>query len=69
MRKEDVLKKLKQGNEHFVHDKLEGKKHDSLRRGELTKRSDILAIAVVSGKLLIVPEYYHLDTGSVDFLN
>ncbi len=36
---------------------------------ELAKRSNIIADAVNSGKLKIVPAYYHLDSGKVDFLS
>jgi len=35
---------------------------------ELVKRFDIIAEAVNSGKLQIVPAYYNLDSGKVDFL-
>jgi carbonic anhydrase len=35
---------------------------------ELTNRSAIIGAAVDSGKVTIVPAYYHLDTGAVEFL-
>lgn len=35
---------------------------------ELTNRSAIIGEAVSSGKVQIVPAYYHLDTGEVEFL-
>ena len=43
-------------------------KNAELTVKELTKRSGILSDAVNSGKLQIVPAYYHLDSGKVDFL-
>jgi carbonic anhydrase len=36
---------------------------------ELANRSSIIGDAVKAGKLKIVPAYYHLDTGKVNFLN
>jgi len=45
------------------------RKNAKLTVRELTKRSDIIADAVNSGKLKIVPAYYHLDSGSVEFFD
>jgi len=36
---------------------------------ELTNRSTIIGDAVRSGKVKIVPAYYHLDSGKVEFLD
>lgn len=36
---------------------------------ELTNRSSIISDAVNSGKVQIVPAYYHLDSGKVEFLS
>lgn len=35
---------------------------------DLVEKSDIIAEAVNSGKVDIVPAYYHLDSGKIDFL-
>ncbi len=45
------------------------RKNTNLTVNELTIRSDIIANAVNSGKLEIIPAYYHLDSGKVEFLN
>ena len=39
-----------------------------LNAEELVSRSAIISEAVASGKVLIVPAYYHLTTGEVEFL-
>lgn len=44
------------------------RKNAKLTVKELTKRSEIIASAVESGKLKIVPAYYNLETGLVEFL-
>lgn len=44
------------------------RKNAKLTVKELAKRSDIIASAVESGKLKIVPAYYNLETGVVDFI-
>ncbi|RKY98434.1 MAG: carbonic anhydrase [Ignavibacteriae bacterium] len=44
------------------------KKNAELNADELVKRSAIIAEAVKSGKLKIVPTYYHLESGEVEFL-
>lgn len=45
------------------------KKNAEITAQELVKRSTIIAEAVNSGRLDIIPAYYHLDTGEVEFLN
>ena len=35
---------------------------------DLLNRSDIIGDAVASGAVKVVPAYYNLDTGKVDFL-
>ena len=44
------------------------KKNAELTGGELASRSDIIGNAVGSGKLKIMPAYYNLGSGAVDFL-
>ncbi len=44
------------------------RKNAELTVGDLTNRSDIIRKAVDSGKVKIVPTYYNLDSGKVDFL-
>lgn len=44
------------------------KKNAELTATELVNRSAIITNAVESGKLKILPAYYNLDTGAVDFL-
>ena len=44
------------------------KKNAELTALELSTRSDIIKSAVDSGKVKIVPAYYNLDSGKVDFL-
>lgn len=45
------------------------RKNASLTVEEMTSRSPIIGDAVKSGKVEIVPAYYHLDSGKVEFLN
>lgn len=45
------------------------KKNAELTCDELKNRSSIIGGAVASGKVKIVPAYYHLDNGAVDFLD
>ena len=45
------------------------RKNAKLTVKELAKRSDIITDAINAGKLEIVPAYYHLDSGEVEFLN
>jgi len=45
------------------------KKNAELTGKELAKRSSIIAGAVEKGALQIVPAYYNLDSGKVDFLD
>jgi len=44
------------------------KKNAKLTVLNLTTRSSIIAAAVISGKLEILPAYYYLESGLVDFL-
>ena len=44
------------------------KKNAELNAEELVKRSAILSDAVQSGQLKIVPTFYHLESGEVEFL-
>lgn len=44
------------------------KKNADLTAKELTSRSKIIGDAVASGNVKIVPAYYNLDSGQVDFL-
>ena len=44
------------------------KKNATLTARELVTRSSIIAGAVANGKLKIVPAYYNLDSGQVDFM-
>jgi len=45
------------------------RKNAKLTAKELTKRSEIIADAINSVNLEILPAYYHLDTGYVEFLD
>jgi carbonic anhydrase len=45
------------------------KKNAKLSVIELKNRSTIISDAIKNGKLTIVSAYYHLDTGTVDFLD
>ena len=45
------------------------RKNTLLTVEDLTNRSSIIKDAVKSGKVEIVPAYYHLDSGKVEFLN
>lgn len=45
------------------------RKNAELTAQELVNRSPIIAEAVNSRKLVIIPAYYHLDSGKVEFLN
>ena len=44
------------------------KKNAELNAEELVKRSAILSEAVKSGQLKIIPTFYHLESGEVEFL-
>lgn len=44
------------------------KKNAELTKEELIKRSGIIADAVTNGKVKVVPAYYNLEGGKVDFL-
>lgn len=45
------------------------KKNAELSAHDLAKRSSILSEAVTKGELKILPAYYHLDSGKVEFMN
>jgi len=45
------------------------KKNAQLTVKDLIRRSDIIGDAVSSGKVKVVPAYYNLDSGKVDFLD
>ncbi len=45
------------------------KKNVELTVAELTNRSTIIREAITKGKVKIVPAYYNLDSGKVDFLS
>lgn len=44
------------------------KKNAELTASELINKSSIIKDAITNGKLKILPAYYHLDSGKVDFL-
>lgn len=53
---ENVIQRLKEGNERFVTDKLEGKLQDGSRRGELTGGQAPKAIILSCADSRVVPE-------------
>ncbi len=62
MTTQDVLQRLKDGNERFVADKLEGKKRDQQCRNELTSGQQPYAIVLGCADSRVVPEHA-FDTG------
>ncbi|MEM7371118.1 MAG: carbonic anhydrase [Bacteroidota bacterium] len=44
------------------------KTNAKLTVGDLQSRSSIIADAVTAGNLSVIPAYYHLDSGAIDFL-
>lgn len=62
MNSQDVLSRLKEGNERFVEDKLDGKLQDSSRRGSLTGGQEPYAIILSCADSRVVPELC-FDTG------
>ena len=62
MNSEDALKRLKEGNERFVADKLDGKLQDSQRREGLTGGQEPYAIILSCADSRVVPELA-FDTG------
>ena len=62
MTTDQVLSRLKQGNQRFVSDKLDGKLQNSARRGELTSGQDPYAIVLSCADSRVVPELA-FDTG------
>ncbi|WP_232830161.1 carbonic anhydrase [Lewinella sp. IMCC34191] len=62
MNSDQVLDRLKKGNERFVSDKLDGKLQNSARRGELTSGQEPYAIILSCADSRVVPELA-FDTG------
>lgn len=62
MNKEEILKRLKEGNLRFMSDKLEGKLSNSNRRNELTDGQKPFAIVLSCADSRVVPELA-FDTG------
>ncbi|MCP9237690.1 carbonic anhydrase [Lewinella sp. JB7] len=62
MNTDQVLYRLKSGNERFVSDKLDGKLQNSSRRGELTSGQEPYAIVLSCADSRVVPELA-FDTG------
>ena len=62
MNQQEVLTRLKEGNERFVQDKLDGKLQDSNRRNELTAGQNPYAIVLSCADSRVVPEFA-FDTG------
>lgn len=62
MTKDEVLNRLKEGNDRFTTDKKEGKLQDKSRRGELTKGQEPYAIVLSCADSRVVPELA-FDTG------
>lgn len=62
MNKDEVLNRLKEGNERFTADKKEGKLQDKSRRDELTKGQSPFAIILSCADSRVVPELA-FDTG------
>ena len=62
MTKEEVLNRLKEGNQRFIEDKKEGKLQDKSRREELTGGQSPYAIVLSCADSRVVPELA-FDTG------
>ncbi len=62
LRWQEALKKLKEGNLHFVSDKLDGKLQNSSRRNELISGQHPSAIVLSCSDSRVVPEFA-FDTG------
>ncbi len=58
----DIIKRLQEGNDRFVADKLDGKMHDSNRRRDLTSGQNPYAIILSCADSRVVPEFA-FDTG------
>ncbi len=59
---DEVVERLKKGNERFIKDKLDNKLQDSQRRQELTDGQDPYAIILTCADSRVVPELI-FDTG------
>ena len=62
MNKQEVIQRLKQGNDRFVADKIDGQLQDSNRRNSLTSGQDPYAIILSCADSRVVPELA-FDTG------
>ncbi len=62
MTQQDILERLKDGNDRFVADKLDNKLQDSSRRGNLTGGQEPYAIVLSCADSRVVPELA-FDTG------
>lgn len=59
---QEALEKLKEGNEHFIEDKLDGKLQNSARRQELLQSQHPFAVILGCADSRVVPEIV-FDTG------
>ncbi len=62
MTHDQIIARLKEGNERFVNDKRDGKLQDSSRRQELTSGQEPFAIVLSCADSRVVPEFA-FDTG------
>jgi carbonic anhydrase len=62
MTQQEIIDRLKAGNERFIADKLEGKLQDASRRGNLTGGQDPYVIVLSCADSRVVPELA-FDTG------
>ena len=62
MSTQEVIQRLKDGNDRFVADKLDGRLQDSSRRTELTSGQQPIAIILSCADSRVVPEFA-FDTG------
>ncbi len=62
MTQSEIIQRLKDGNERFVQDKLDGQLQDSSRREALTSGQDPYAIVLSCADSRVVPEFA-FDTG------
>ncbi len=59
---DEIIERLKEGNQRFVNDKLDGRLQDSSRRDQLTSGQDPYAIVLSCADSRVVPELA-FDTG------